>query len=333
MPTNKNAPILSISSPFLFVVASLIWGSTFWAITLQLGEVPPAQSVAYRFAIAALILFACCLLRGDRLRLPWRIQRWLMLQGFLTFSLSYVCTYGAEQYLVSALVAVLYALMVFWTPLCNRIAFGSAIGWRTLAAGAVAMVGVGLLFYRSIGAAWQEILTGGSGHFLLGLGLALVATIASSAGSVMVVKVRQQSPNLLLTMAWSMLWGTVLVLMWVSLSGQALVLPPSPRYWMGLLYLSIFGSVIAFMAYFTLIERLGSQKAVYVGVITPVISVLLSIRLEHYRPGPLEWLGMVVSLSSVAWALRAPAPRPSTRPDAVPVPVLAPAPVPFSETP
>ena len=303
-----------MSSPLLFAIASLIWGSTFWTITLQLGDVPPALSVAYRFGIAAATLFAWCLLRGDRLRLPWRAQRWLMLQGFLSFSLSYVCAYGAEQYLVSALVAVLFALMVFWTPLCNRIAFGSAIAWRTLAAGAVALAGVALLFYRAIGAAWQDIAAGGSGHFLLGLGLALVATITSAAGSVMVVKVRQQSPNLLLTMAWSMLWGTLLVLAWVWLSGQPLVLPPSPRYAMGLLYLSMFGSVIAFMAYFTLINRIGSQKAVYVGVVSPVISVLLSIRLEHYRPAPLEWLGMVVCLSSVAWALRTPAPRPGHAP-------------------
>jgi drug/metabolite transporter (DMT)-like permease len=50
---------------------------------------------------------------------------------------------------------------------------------------------------------------------------------------------------------------------------------------------------------------------VYIGVITPVISVLLSIRLEHYRPGPLEWLGMAVCLASVAWALRTPAAKPA----------------------
>jgi drug/metabolite transporter (DMT)-like permease len=307
-----------MSSPLLFAIASLIWGSTFWAITLQLGEVPPAVSVAYRFGIAAATLFACCLLRGDRLRLPWRAQRWLILQGFLTFCLSYICTYNSEQYLVSALVAVLFALMVFWTPICSRILFGSAIGWRTWAAGAVAMSGVGLLFSRSIGAAWQEILAGGNGHFLLGLGLALAATIASSAGNVLVAKVREQSTNLWLTMAWSMFWGTTLVLVWIFVSGGRLVMPTQPRYWMGLVYLSIFGSVIAFNAYFTLINRIGAQKAVYVGVITPVISVLLSIQLEHYRPGPLEWLGMVLCLSSVAWAVRAPARRAS------PLPVLHP---------
>ena len=301
-----------MSSPLLFAIASLIWGSTFWAITLQLGQVPPAVSVAYRFGLAAATLFAICLARGGRLRLPWRAQRWTMLQGFFTFGLSYVCTYTSEQYLVSALVAVLFALMVFWNPICSRIAFGTRIGWRTWAAGVVALAGVSLLFYRSIGVAVQELLAGGSGHFLLGLALALTATLASSAGNVVVIKVREQSKDLMLTMAWSMFWGSAMVSLWALLSGQHFMLPDTTRYWMGLFYLSLFGSVIAFNAYFTLINRIGSQKAVYIGVVTPVISVLLSIRLEGYRPAPIEWLGMILCLSSVAWALRTPAPKPAT---------------------
>lgn len=298
-----------MSSPLLFAIASLIWGSTFWAITLQLGQVPPAVSVAYRFGLAAATLFTYCLARGDKLRLPWGAMRWTMLQGFLTFSLSYVCTYASEQYLVSALVAVLFALQVFWNPICNRIVFGTHITWRTWAAGVVALAGVCLLFYHSIATAWQDILAGGNGHFLLGLALALTATMASSAGNVVVIKVRQQSSNLMLTMAWSMFWGTAMVSALALLRGDSFVLPEEPRYWMGLLYLSLFGSVIAFNAYFTLINRIGSQKAVYIGVVTPVISVLLSIQLEHYRPGPSEWLGMILCLSSVAWALRAPTPK------------------------
>ncbi|WP_426115159.1 DMT family transporter [Massilia sp. PWRC2] len=293
-------------SPLLFLLASLIWGSTFWAITLQLGEVAPMVSVVYRFALAAAVLFGYCLLRGQRLMLPWRTQRWLMAQGFLTFGLSYICTYTAEQYLVSALVAVLFALMVFWTPICARLLFGSAIGWRVWAAGSVAMAGVGLLFSHAIGTALHDI--GSGGHFLLGLVLAISATIASSAGNVLVSKVRAASSNVFLTTAWSMAWGTALVLALIVVSGTPLVLPSAPRYWIGLLYLSMFGSVIAFIAYFTLINRIGAHKAVYVGVTSPVISVLLSIRLEHYRPGPLEWLGMALCLASVAWAVRAPSP-------------------------
>ncbi|WP_017877491.1 DMT family transporter [Janthinobacterium sp. CG3] len=300
-----------MSSPLLFLIASLIWGSTFWAITLQLGEVAPAVSVMVRFGLAAAVLFLWCRLRGDRLRLPWRAQRWLMLQGFATFGFSYVCTYSSEQYLVSALVSVLFALMVFWNPLCNRLAFGTPLTWRTWCAAAVAMCGVTLLFYPSIRASWQATLNGGSGRFMLGFALALAATISSSVGNVIVVKVREQSSNVLLTMAWAMLWGSALVALWVLATGQSLQLPATPRYWIGLLYLALFGSVVAFGAYFTLIDRIGSQKAVYVGVVTPVISVLLSIQLEQYRPGPGEWAGMLLCLSSVAWALRAPTPTPT----------------------
>jgi len=299
-----------MSSPLLFAIAALIWGSTFFAITLQLGDVAPAVSVVYRFGLASAVLFGWCLLRGQSLRLPQPAIRWVLLQGFFSFALSYVCTYEAEQYLISALVAVLFALMVFWNPLCSRIAFGTPISWRIWAAGMVAITGVTMLFFHSIAQAWKDILGGGAGNFLLGLGLALIATIASSAGSVVVSKIREQSSDLLLTMAWSMFAGTVMVVLWALATSQAFTLPQSPRYWGGLLYLSLFGSVIAFAAYFTLINRIGSLKAVYIGVVTPVISLLLSMQLEAYRPGPIEYLGMILCLASVAWAVRTPAPSP-----------------------
>jgi drug/metabolite transporter (DMT)-like permease len=132
------------------------------------------------------------------------------------------------------------------------------------------------------------------------------ASIASSAGSIVVSKVREQSNNLMLTTGWSMFWGTCMVAHGASRRGQAFIIPRTASYVLGLLHLSLFGSVVAFICYFTLINRIGSNKAVYIGVITPVLSVLMSIRLEHYRPGLIEWLGMAVCLGSVAWALHTP---------------------------
>ncbi|XLZ69448.1 EamA family transporter [Massilia sp. SR12] len=293
-------------SSFLFVVACLIWGSTFWAITLQLGQVAPTVSIVYRFAMASSVLFAWCLLRGDKLRLPWAAQRWTILQGCCSFGLSYIGTYFAEQHVVSALVAVLFALMVFWNPLLSRIAFGTPLTWRTWAAGSVAVGGVILLFYHAIAESLREVLAGGEGHFILGLVLALGATIASTVGNTLVVKVRQHDSNVLLTMAWGMLWGTLLVGLFAVVRGDAFTLPSSASYWGGLIYLSLFGSVIAFACYFTLIDRIGTQKAVYIGVVTPVLSVLMSIQLENFRPGWMEVAGMVLCIASVAWALKAP---------------------------
>lgn len=297
-------------SSVLFTIASLIWGSTFFAITLQLGEAPPAVSVAYRFFLAAATLFAICLVRRDRLLLPLRVHKWMALQGVLTFCISYLCTYESEQHVVSGLVAVVFALMVFWTPLLSSLFFGTVINRRTIGCGVVAIAGVALLFWHSIGAAWTEFQAGGSAKFIAGVVLALAATIASSAGSIVVTKVKEECDNLPLTMAWSMFWGASLVTVWSLAHGDSFVIPASATYWGGLVYLSIFGSVIAFFAYFTLIGRIGAQKTVYIGVITPVLSVLLSIQLEGYRPGPVEFAGMVLCLASVAWALRAPAAKP-----------------------
>lgn len=311
MPTGTWRAIYTpaMSSPILFTIASLIWGSTFWAITLQLGHTAPAVSVAYRFFLAAAALFAVCIARRERLSLPWRTHRWMALQGGLTFGISYICTYHAEQHVVSGLVAVMFALMVFWTPIWSRLFFGTAINRRTWTCGAAATVGVALLFWHAIGDAWQAIQAGGNDHFIAGVVLALAATMASAGGSVVVTKVKQQCANLPLTMAWSMLWGASMVTLWSLANGDAFTLPDSGTYWAGLFYLSIFGSVVAFFAYFTLIARIGANKAVYVTVVTPVLSVLLSVLLEDYRPGALEFLGMIVCLASVAWAVRAPAPK------------------------
>ena len=306
-------------SSILFILASLIWGSTFWAITLQLGIAPPAVSVAYRFGLASLTLFAVCLVRGDRLRLPWSLQRWLILQGFASFAVSYICTYTSEQYLVSALVSVLFALMIIWSPLAERLFFGTPLTWRIWCAALLAISGIILLFLPSLSNNLPGLPTRHSGEFLLGLGLALAATLASTGGNLIVREIRKQSNNVLLTMAWAMAWGTLLISLWVCLTGQSWVLPASLSYWIALLYLSLFGSVIAFACYFILIHRISMQKAVYIGVITPIISVLLSIQLEHYRPGPMEWLGMALCLAGMAWALKGDTPKAADNTPPVPI--------------
>ena len=201
---------------------------------------------------------------------------------------------------------------------------GASAAWGSGAVAGVVNIGIddrfngmrlgaqgGISSYKDAGerrfeGAYGTDFANGRGHFLIGVLLATLASFASSAGSVVVGKVKEEASNLPLTMAWSMLWGTLMVSAWTLLSGQSFVLPTAPSYLAGLVYLAIFGSVIAFYAYFTLIDRIGPQKAVYVTVVTPVISVLLSIQLEHYRPGALEWAGMTLCLASVAWALRAP---------------------------
>ncbi len=296
-----------MSSPILFLLASVIWGSTFWAITLQLGHVAPTVSVVYRFTLASLTLFMLCQARGAKLWLPWRSQKWMILHGSLAFTCSYVCTYLSEQYLISALVAVLFTLLVIWTPIGERIFFGKRLTWRIWSAGGISLLGVSLLFSQSIVDTWHNLQQSSNaaenGRFFLGLGLALSATIASAGSNLVLAKVREQSKDVMLTTAWAMAWGSLFVAVITILRGDVWSIPSAASYWISLIYLALFGSVIAFSAYFILVDRIGGHKAVYVGVVTPVISVLLSIQFENYRPGLIEWLGMALCLAGVAIAV------------------------------
>ena len=92
----------------LFSISALIWGSTWLAITFQLGVVPPEASVVYRFALAAAMLAGWCLATGASLRFPLHQHAWFAAQGTLLFGLNYLAVYRAEQYIASGLVAVLF---------------------------------------------------------------------------------------------------------------------------------------------------------------------------------------------------------------------------------
>src|SRR5512135_3199925 len=118
----------------LFVISTAIWGSTWLAIKFQLGVVAPEISVAYRFALAAMLLAAWCMATGRSLRFSARSHAFIALQGVLLFGLNYIAVYEAERYATSGLVAVLFSTIVFMNPIGARLLFGTPLTMRTLAA-------------------------------------------------------------------------------------------------------------------------------------------------------------------------------------------------------
>src|SRR2546425_7265922 len=103
-----------MNSVSLYVACVLIWGSTWLAITYQLGQVPPTVSVAYRFALAAAILLAYCGARALPLRYTLRDHAWMALQGLLLFGANYVLVYLSEAHISSGLTAVVFFLVGVW---------------------------------------------------------------------------------------------------------------------------------------------------------------------------------------------------------------------------
>jgi len=259
----------------LFSIATLIWGSTWLAITFQLGSVAAEASVVYRFALAALMLAAWCLATGRSLRFPAAQHAWLASQGALLFGLNYLCVYWAEQHIASGLVAVLFSLIVFLNLVGVRVFFATPVNRRTVLGAALGVTGVTLLFWRELAGMQTDALRG----ILFGL----AATVFASGGNLLAVRNQRRGIPLLPGVAWGMTYGTLTIAIVAALNDIVWTFDPRPGYVLSLLYLAAFGSVIAFAAYLTLLGKIGAARAGYVGVAVPVVALLLSTVFEHYE--------------------------------------------------
>ncbi len=282
----------------LYLITTLIWGSTWLVIKFQLGLVPPIVSVAWRFGLAALMLAGYAWARGRTLRFARRDHGWIALQGLLLFGVNYIGVYLSEQYLPSGLVAVVFSLVVFLNALGMRVFFGLPIRPIAIVAATLGVAGVALIFGR-------ELLTvsGGSDE-LHGLLFALGATLIASLGNLVATRNHRRGMPVLQLNAWSMFYGALFVLGVALATGQPLLFDLSWPYVSSLLYLALFGSALAFGAYLTLMGRIGADRAAYTAVAIPIVALLLSTLFEQLRWHLETFLGVTACVGGIGLALR-----------------------------
>jgi len=285
-------------TPTLYAAAALIWGSTWLAIKYQLGVVAPEVSVAYRFVLAAALLGAWCVATRKPMRFTPAQHLRIALQGSLLFGLNYVGIYWAEEHATSGLVAVLFSTIVFMNPIGARFAFGTPLAARTLIAAAIGVIGVALLFLPEL----VEARSGGDAA--LGVAYGLVATAIASAGNLVAVRNQRAGIPVLSSTAWGMLYGGIVAAVIAMLGGASWAFDTSTAYVLSLLYLSLFGSVIAFASYLTLLKRVGPARAAYVNISIPVVALVLSTLFESYRWTWVSGLGVVLAVAANWIAMR-----------------------------
>ena len=154
-------------------LCAVIWGTTWYAITLQLGQVAPLASIVWRFGLAAILLFAGCLLTRRSLKLTLDQHLAAAGQGVFAFSISYSFTYAAEGRIASAIVAVIFASLALLNLILFRIAArqrAAALSWGGAALG---VVGVAVLSGSEVlGAGLDAASATGVGFAFIGWGAA-----------------------------------------------------------------------------------------------------------------------------------------------------------------
>ena len=286
-----------MSNLVLFSLVVLIWGSTWIAITFQLGEVDPILSVGYRFTLAALLLGLWCWWKRLPLKLPVHIHVKMAGVGLSLYTLDYSLLYASQQYIISALVALMSSCIIYMNVLQRRIFLKKAFRSEVLIGASLGLLGLVMIFYPE----FEQVK---ADHFLLlGIGLAMCSFYFASVGNVISERILDHGTPVVQMNFWAMSYGLIFIYTSAWFMGAEFVLPSQASYYLSLLYLAVFGSVLAFGAYMKLLQQMGSDKASFVVLVYPLVALFISTLFEGYQWSLIALLGLVAILVGNAIAM------------------------------
>lgn len=282
---SRHRRAYSIQIALAFAAIYLVWGSTYLAIRYAVETIPPLVTAGIRHSVAGGILLAWAWARGFR---PTRAH-WIsgIVVGALFFLIGHGTLHWAEQYVGSGLAALLIAtepmfiLVLVWSMGQQKISRLSALG-----------LGLGVLGVALLTGAELTV----KGSSLLALLAVLAGSLSWSGGVVISPKLKLPSDALGRT-ALPTICGAVMLLAAAGLTGEFHATQwasISLKSILGLAYLIVFGSVIAFTAYTWLLQRCPPALVATHTYANPVVAVFLGWLLAS------EAITMRVVLASVA---------------------------------
>ena len=267
----------------LFISTLICWSPTWYLIKFQFGVVDPLISIFYRFFIASIIVFIFLILSKKKMSFNLHQHLSFLLLGVTLFSLNYIFFYLANTYLISGIVTIAFSTILIMNILGERIYFKIKSSKETLFAAGFGIVGILIIFGNELLNFKLEDKT----H--IGIILSFIATFWASTGNLVHQKNSKDEIPFIQSIAYGMLYGSIFTLIVAKFRGAELLFDDSFSYISSLLYLSIIGSVVAFYLYLKLLERIGSARAGYIGVIMPIIALIISTIFEG-----LQWTNNLI---------------------------------------
>lgn len=268
-----------------FTTCCLIWGSTFLFIRIGNTSLPPVWAATIRLALASVLLAIVVQALGRRWPRGAELRAALAF-GFVDFGISLPLLYWGEREVPSGVAAVMFATIPLTTSLfawgfgLERLRPGTLIA-AVLAIGGVALLGASPLAPGITAAAV--------------LAVALAAVTASLAG-VLLKRAPGSDPFAMNSIAHGV--GAVVCLVVSAALGERQTMPQGDQWW-PILYLTLVGSILAFVTFAWLLQRWPASRASFIAVCTPVVATLLGARVlgERLTPGALA--GAIVVMAAV----------------------------------
>jgi len=292
--------IIGDLKPALYALLCLIWGSTWLVIKVGYGGLGPFNVAALRFFVAGLLCLPIVPLA--RARWPRDTGEWLLVTfvGVVLFGLDYGLIYWSEQFIDSGLTAVLFATLPLITIVAAHLYVpGEPITRRKLAGTLLAFLGVVALFGDRLRLDPEKAMPMA----------AVIAATAFAAAASVATKRHGAALHPAALNAPAMLVGAATLLMASLASGESFSIPRDAQTMAAIAYLAVAGSVISFLAYFSLLKAWTTTSLSFISVFTPAIALVLGFMFLDERPTPMTAVGGVLILAGVTLAVTAAAAR------------------------
>ncbi|MEM7196046.1 MAG: DMT family transporter [Pseudomonadota bacterium] len=286
-----------MSNATLYIATILIWGSSFYAIRLQVPAVEPETSIFYRFALATLILLVFCIVRRKAMKFSILHHIRFAVLGIFLFNLNFLFIYLAADFMATGIVSVIFSSVVVFNMILGKWLLHDRLSLRMIFGALTGIIGLAIIFVPDAMLAENESIA------LRGVLYALVGTLFASLGMISSGLSQRAGLPIIQANTYGMLYGAAFMLMWILFRDVPFRFPLTPDFVGSLVFLSLFASVLAFSFFLTLVGRLGAGKAGYATVLFPIIGLALSVWLEDYVISATALLGITLAIAGNAMIL------------------------------
>jgi drug/metabolite transporter (DMT)-like permease len=277
----------------LYALICLVWGSTWLAIKVGLVGVPPFLGAGLRLVVATGLVGLVLAARRRRITLTPDDRICIFSQGFLVFWLNYAAVYWAETRISSGLTAILFSTMPLVTALLGRYwTHTEALTPRRVVGILVGIVGTALLFWPSERVDLDRA---------LGMLSTLFAVLCASV-SLLVLKRHGRHTDTFVLNVYAMASGACCLLATSVALERPWAVSWTPSNVGALLYLALFGSVIAFTLYYRLVKLVDATVVSSSTLVIPVVALVFGRVFLGEVVTPLALVGVSTVLVGVAVA-------------------------------
>lgn len=281
-----------------YILIYVVWGSTYFFIGVALKDFPPFLLGALRFTAAGLILLCICRLRGEPIFKRTLVMR-SAVSGIVLLFVDMAIVMLAQRYVTSSFVAIIASSTALWILLLDIPMWKSNFrSFFRIAGGMIGFAGVALLYLEQLNSEWFIP------HRERGFLLLIVGCISWALGTIYAkyYSSHVEEVNAFAGSAWQMLFASSMF--WIcsgvrgEIAGINLTSVSSPS-WFSLIYLILFGSLLAYSAYVWLLKIRPAAEVGTHAYVNPFIAVLLGVFLGGEQVSLIQISGLLLILLGV----------------------------------